>query len=105
MIFLQQHWLCEDELNKLKAVNPDFSGFGVSAIDSKSGILSGHPYGSVCILWRKSISKYITVMQYDDKCMIGCKLCINNNVYLFINVYLPYQCHENYDDYVHYLEH
>jgi exonuclease III len=103
VIFLQEHWLCEDELNKLKAVNSDFSGFGVSAIDTTSGILSGRPYGGVCILWRKSLSKYIIVVQYDDKRMIGCKLCINNNVYLFVNVYLPYQCYENFDDYVHYL--
>jgi exonuclease III len=103
VIFLQEHWLREDELNKLKAVNSDFSGFGVSAIDTTSGILSGRPYGGVCILWRKSLSKYIIVVQYDDKRMIGCKLCINNNVYLFVNVYLPYQCYENFDDYVHYL--
>ena len=80
VIFLQEHWLCEDELNKLKAVNPDFSAFGVSAIDTQSGILSGRLYGGVGILWRKSISKYITVVQYDDKRMIGYKLCINNNV-------------------------
>jgi len=55
------------------------------------------------ILMRKSRSKYITVVQYDDKRLIGCKLCINNNVYLFVNVYLPDQCHENFDDYVQYI--
>ena len=42
------------------------------------------------ILMQKSRSKYITVVQYDDKRMIGCKLCINNNTYLFVNVYLPF---------------
>ena len=40
------------------------------------------------------------MVQYDDKRMIGCKLCVNNNVYLFVNMYLPYQYHENVDDYV-----
>jgi len=89
-------------LNKLKAVNLDFSGFGVSVNDTKYDILSGRSYSGVCILWRKSISKYITVVQYDDRCMIACKLCNNNNVYLFVDVYLRYQCHENFDDYVHY---
>jgi len=64
--------------------------FGVSAIDTKYSILSGRSYGGVGNLWRKSISKYITVVQYDDKRMIGCKLCINNNTYLFVNVYLPF---------------
>ena len=40
---------------------------------------------------------------HDDSRLIGCKVGINNDIMLFINVYLPYQCDENYDDYVHYL--
>jgi len=43
VIFLQQYWLCEDKLNKIKAVNPDFSGYGIGAINTKSGILSIRP--------------------------------------------------------------
>ena len=58
VFFLQELWLCEDELNKLKVVNPNFSGFGVSAIDTKSGILSGRPHGGVCILWERK--KYLS---------------------------------------------
>jgi len=49
------------------------------------------------------MAKYINVVQYDDKRLLGCKLCINNDTMLFINVYLPYQCDENYDDFVRYL--
>jgi len=35
--------------------------------------------------------------------MIGCKPCINNDIYLFVNVCLPYQCQEHFDDYITYL--
>lgn len=72
--------------------------FGVSAIYINSGILSCHPQG---ILWQIFIYRYITVVHYDDKRMIGCKLCISNNVHLFVNVYN--QCYDNFDDYRHYI--
>jgi len=49
------------------------------------------------------VAKYINVVQYDDKRLIGCTMCINNDTMLFINVYLSYQCDENYDDFVCYL--
>jgi len=103
IIFIQEHWLRDDELTMIKTVHPDFTGFGISAMDTSNGLLLGRPYGGVCILWRKSMAKYINVVQYDDKRLLGCKLCINNDTMLFINVYLPYQCDENYDDFVRYL--
>jgi hypothetical protein len=98
VIFRQEHWLCEDELNKLKAVNPDFSGFRISSIDTKSGtfFLAVHMAECVCILWRTSISRYTTVLKCDDKRITGCKQCTNNKVWLFFKVYLLF------DDYIHY---
>jgi exonuclease III len=103
LIFLQEHWLREEELNCLNSIHPEFTGFGVSAIDISSGFLSGRPYGGVCILWRKLITNYISIERYDDKRIIGCTFSANNDSKLFVNVYLPYQSDDNYDEYVHYL--
>jgi hypothetical protein len=70
LIFLQEHWLREEELYCLNSIHPEFTGFGVSAIDISSGFLSGRPYGGVCILWRKLITNYISIERYDDKLLV-----------------------------------
>ena len=66
VIFLQEHWLRQDELNFLNDTHSDFIGQGVSAINSSDGLLQGRSHGGVVILLRKSIAKHITVQNYDD---------------------------------------
>jgi len=85
VIFLQEHWL-----NKLKAGNPDFRRVGFSKSLKKYAILSRGPYDGVWILRHKYTSKYITLVQYHNKRMIVCKLCIKNKVYLFVYLFELY---------------
>ena len=65
---------------------------GISPKDTmqrqKSGILSGRPYGDVCILWRKSISKYITVVQYDDKRMTMAVNYVLITMYTYLSMFI-----------------
>ena len=76
---------------------------GVSAIDSTSSIISGRPFGGVAILIRKKLRQYCNFLFYDDARIIGLELkFLSDNIYL-LNVYLPYQCHDNYDAYVEYI--
>ena len=55
IIFLQETWLSNDELSRLKCLHVDFYADGVSAMDTTSGILIGRTFGGIGILWRKSI--------------------------------------------------
>jgi len=103
VLFLQEHWLREDELSKLNTLHPDFNGYGISAMKTDSSILRGRPYGGVCVLWRKSLSNSFKIMRFDDTRILGCTLAIDDDVILFINVYLPYQCDDNFDNYVQHL--
>ena len=103
VLFLQEHWLREDELSKLNTLHPDFNGYGISAMKTDSSILRGRPYGGVCVLWRKSLSNSFKIMRLDDTRILGCTLAIDDDVILFINVYLPYQCDDNFDTYVQHL--
>ena len=76
---------------------------GVSAIDSSSGIISGRPIGGVSILIREKMRQYCNFVFYDDPRITGLEInCLSDCLHL-LNVYLPYQCHNNYDDYVEYM--
>jgi len=53
IIFLQEHWLLPDDLDKIEHLtNMDFVCFSKSAMDSRicSGVLAGRPYGGMSIL-------------------------------------------------------
>ena len=103
IVFLQETLLFTHELSILSTLHPDFEGMGVSAIDSTSSIISGRPFGGVAILIRKKLRQYCNFLFYDDARIIGLELkFLSDNIYL-LNVYLPYQCHDNYDAYVEYI--
>lgn len=93
----------KSELHLLSGVHPDFEGCGISAINETSGPLIGRPYGGVAILWRRSISRNVKMCKYDDARLLGIEVHLQNDKLLFINVYMPYQCEQNYDDFMLYL--
>ena len=103
ILFLQETWLTRDELHTLKLLHPDFDGEGVTAIDTESTIRTGRPFGGVAILWRKHLSPKCTVIDYKDPRIMGLELLTDSGKTLFINVYLPYQCYDNTENYMYYL--
>ena len=51
-------------------------------------------------LWRKSLNKYISIVTYDCDRIVGIKFELNSFAALFVCVYLPYDCSDNFDDYM-----
>ena len=103
IVLLQETWLFTHELSILSTIHPEFEGMGVSTIDSSSGIISGRPFGGVALLIRKKMRQYCNFVFYDDPRITGLQIkCLYDSLHL-LNVYLPYQCHDNYDDYVEYM--
>ena len=100
LLFLQETWLLENELNMLNDVNPDFSSFSLSSVNLQDSLLVGRPYGGISILWRKELSPICQLLQFDDNRLLGILISVNSMDLLFINVYLPYFCNENYPDYL-----
>ena len=89
IVFLQETLLFTRELSILSTLYLDFEGMGVSAIDSISVIISGRTFGGEAIIIRKNFF-------YVDARIIGLELkFLSDNIYL-LNVYLHYQCHDNY---------
>ena len=100
IICLQETWLTTQELGILNSLHKDFNGCGVSAMDNTDGIRIGRPYGGVCIMWRKSLDKYILPTYYDCNWLVGIKCTFNNNTLSILNTYMPYECHSNVNDYI-----
>ena len=103
IVFLQETLLFKHELNLLSKVHPDFEGMGISAIDDTCNILSGLPCGGLAILSRRKIRPICNFIFYDDTRIMDIQIKNRDECFYFVNVYLPYQCPNNYDLYVEYL--
>ena len=100
IVLLQETWLFTYELSIISTIHPEFEGMGVSAIDGSSGIISGRPFGGVAILTREKMRQYCNFVFYDDPRITGLEInCLSDSLHL-LNVYLPYQCHDNYVEYM-----
>ena len=65
--------------------------------------MTGRPFGGIGILWKKSISIFVKTITFDDSRLLGVQITDNQEMLVFINVYLPFQCEDNYENYVNYL--
>ena len=102
VILLQEHWLCKDDLSSLAIIHTDFAGHGISAMENDK-LLTGRPYGGVAILWRKSLGVIYKVLDFDDSRITGIQFDFDSNPVIFLSVYLPYECSDNFDEYMHYI--
>ena len=73
-------------LNDVFEIGPDFLSVGVSGI-----ILSrGRPFGGCSILYRKSLSPYISPLYSCSDRFCGVRVCDSSGLsYLFVSVYMP----------------
>ena len=100
ILFLQETWLTEDELVLLKQIHSDFNGFGISAMDSSSCILTVRPHGGVGILYRNNLGKLCNEVKYNENRILGLEFdSMSHGKILFLNVYLPYQYADNHEEY------
>ena len=90
-------------MSMLSNIHSEFEVVGTSAIDLSSGLFSGRPHGDIAILLRKSIRDKSQIYFYDDCRLLGVTININTCSCYFLNVYLLYQCDDNYDVFVEYI--
>ena len=92
LIGVQEHWLRNDELDKLALAHPDFNHAAVSGMDKamSRGLLVGRPFGGIGFLWHNSLTKHIQIVKRDPegRCMI-LKLSVAGHSLLVCNLYLP----------------
>jgi len=93
---VQEHWLREDEFDKLALIHHDFTFYAASGMKqaAANAILKGRPYGGVAFLWHKSINGFIVPISSspDGRCIV-IQMRFGNMEFLLFNVYFP--CYDN----------
>ena len=87
-------------LDKLTDISDNHFACGTAEVDYTKGITSGRPYGRTAILWNKKLNAKISMKQ--DQSIIGLEVCLDSSSLNFLNVYMPYCCDSNYDEYINY---
>ena len=63
----------------------------------------GRPYGGLGIMWKKSLSKKCSIVEFNDERLLGLDIEVNGQNVLFVNVYLPCDSHGNEEQFMNYL--
>ena len=100
ILCLQETFLAKQDLDKLNSVHNDFHGAGESTTDLSAGIVRGRIPGGVAILWRKNYDPLISVISLEVDWCVAIKVVHNMNVFIILNVYTPYDCHKNEEEYL-----
>jgi len=94
VLFLQEHWLSENQLQLLDNIDDCFLCAGVSGFDN-SDVLRGRPYGGCAIFWKSNIFSSVNVISLSSRRICAIRISSDNFKLLLINIYIPY---ENQDD-------
>ena len=100
IVCLQETFLPKQDLGQLNCFNANFHGAGESTTDLTLGIVRGRIPGGVAILWHKKLDSVINVIRLDRDWCIAVECRINNKVFTILNVYTPYECLQNEDEYL-----
>jgi len=100
-VSLQEHWLLPNEVSLLSRLCTDFLAAGYSAVDIGNDILVGRPYGGTAIMYRKSLSEFVTIIDTCDPRVTALMLKSVLGPVLLVSVYMPTdygdsECIENY---------
>ena len=84
---IQEHWLFKEQLQSLN-ISDEYSSTAVSGMVSTE-FVAGRPFGGCAILYRKSLSKFITTIKSISKRFCAISLTCSSMSILLICVYLP----------------
>ena len=104
LILIQESWLYPDELSYVSNLCEEFSSFSLSSMSTENKLIRGRPHGGISIMWRKTLSRGVKIIQYDDERILGIELKTSDFIILILCIYMPYECNEFYDDFCFYLD-
>lgn len=100
VLFIQEHWLTPDKMNKILSFSDNYTGFGISAMEDKvkSGIFQGRPFSGTSVLINNKLIKFVKNVICRDRFVI---FCLNDIA--FVNMYLPCKSNTKTDEYLNVL--
>ena len=100
IICLQETWYAKQDLDGCNSLLPDFLAFSVAKTDLSDGILMGRPAGGASIFYRKSIAPYVKPIKFVDcDWCVGLDFHSDDKRFYLLNIYLPYEKSDNFDEY------
>jgi len=66
ILFLQEHWLSDNQLSDLNLLNVKFLSHAVCGFDNKE-VLLGRPYGGCAILWRSDLRARVESVHINSR--------------------------------------
>ena len=100
-ILPQEIWLAKQDLHLLNNISNSHILYGYSPVNLEDVIHKGRLYGGTAFLWNKTLNAS-SVLNCEEN-IIGLNVVLFDQRVLFINVYMPYCCSLNIDDYLDYL--
>ena len=90
ILFLQEHWLSESQLDGLRDISHTHLACGISGFGC-SDVLRGRPYGGCAVFWRRSLQFVIKSVMVESRRVCSLLLSCSEFKLLCINVYMPYE--------------
>ena len=100
IIALQETWYSKQNLKHINSLHSSFEGIGVAKIDESVDIIQGRYSGGVALMWHKELGKYISRIDLAVDWCVAIEINMDSTKFVIFNIYLPYQCNDNEDEYV-----
>jgi len=94
ILFLQEHWLSEDQMCTLANVCSSHNAIGVSGFD-KTVVLRGRPYGGCAIFYRRSANCSVKIINTESNRVCAIQVRCDDYDLLLVSVYMPYESDDN----------
>jgi len=103
ILFLQEHWLSDEQLCTLNSISTNHSAVGICGFD-KSEVLRGCPYGGCAIFWRSDSGFLVRVIDTNHNRVCALRLYNSDVDLLLFNVYMPCEMNDStYDEFCYVL--
>jgi len=90
ILYLQEHWLCDDQLGCLSDICNTHYVHSICGFDNTE-VLRGRPYGGCAIFWHSKMSLCVDCIDTHNNRVCAVHLYDSGNInLLLINVYMPY---------------
>ena len=95
ILCIQETWYTKQDLGGLNGLHSDFHGHGISTVDTRDGLISGHAPGGVAILWHKSLDHFISPVDINCDFAVAVKVKLGSKTFIVVNIYMPHQSANN----------
>ena len=100
ILCVQETFLAKQDLGGLNSIHRDFHGAGESTTDLSAEVVRGRIPGGVATMWNKKYDRLVNVIRLGVDWAVGLELCCNDKKIIILNVYTPYECMKNEDEYL-----